>query len=175
MFYSANKKSLLKFITQGFFATDGCLCITQNHIKFYPRVEIRVTHKELLRQVFDYLKGIGLYGKFYRCRDKKIWQTQLPCYKIQFNGVDNLLLFKHFIGFVNHKHNQRGIKFLKYFKDCQAFQKNILKERNIAITKRNQQLLFECPNIKQWRWSDLNTRPHAYETCTLNQAELQRQ
>src|SRR3989344_6041091 len=31
------KKKLIKYIVQGIMATDGCLCLTNNPNKFYPR------------------------------------------------------------------------------------------------------------------------------------------
>lgn len=107
---------LLKYIVQGFFATDGSLVLTKNPNKFYPRIEARVIHKDFLRQVYEYLVSLGLSGAYYlgKSRPNPRWRVVQDQYRFQFNGKKNLLLFSDLIGFVNPKHNFKFDKFLEY-------------------------------------------------------------
>lgn len=108
-------KGLIKYIVQGFFATDGSLVLTKNPNKFYPRVEARVIHKNFLKQIYDYLISLGLNGAYYLCEarlDSK-WNAQEQC-RFQFNGKENLILFNDYVGFVNPKQSNRFSKFLQY-------------------------------------------------------------
>ena len=61
------KNNLLKFIVQGFFATDGSLVLTRNPNKFYPRIEGNGISKKLISQISDYLRDIGMKGRCYDC------------------------------------------------------------------------------------------------------------
>lgn len=110
------EKNLLKYIVQGFFATDGCLVLTKNHNKFYPRLESHATHKILLKQICDYLNSLGMKGYFYSSKSKPDpqWKIVRDKYKFQFNGKKNLILFNDIVGFVNPKHKKRFLNFLKY-------------------------------------------------------------
>jgi len=114
------EKCLLKYIVQGFFATDGSLVLTKNPNKFYPRIEGNGISKNLIFQISDYLREIGMKGKFYEAKGKKsnfdkgFSQKQ---YRFQFNGKENLLLFNEKIGFVNPKHTLKFNNFLRYDKE----------------------------------------------------------
>ena len=111
------EKDLLKYIVQGFFATDGSLVLTKNPNKFYPRIEGNGISKKLIFQIHEHLNSLGIMGHFYKAkRNKPSWiglthQTQ---YRFQFNGKSNLLLFKELIGFVNPKHQQKFLDFINY-------------------------------------------------------------
>lgn len=113
IFYKGN---LLKYIMQGFFATDGSLVLTKNPNKFYPRLEAQAIHKTLILQIYNYLASLGIKGHFYRCKFKPDprWKVVQKRYKFQFNGKRNLLLFNNLVGFVNPKHKQRFLNFLAY-------------------------------------------------------------
>lgn len=108
---------LLKYVSQGFFATDGSLVLTKNGNKFYPRIEGNGISESLIRQITDYLNCIGMKGYFYEAkrkgRDLRWGQRQQP-YRFQFNGKQNLIIFRNLIGFVNPKHEARYHKFLRY-------------------------------------------------------------
>ena len=110
------EKNLMKYIVQGFFATDGSLVLTKNPNKFYPRLESQAICKDVLMQICDFLNSLGMKGYFYLSKSKpdprwKIVQTK---YKFQFNGKQNLILFDNLIGFVNPKHKKRFFDFMKY-------------------------------------------------------------
>lgn len=109
LFYKYN---FLKFITQGLFATDGCFVLTKNPNKYYPKLEIHSISNILIEEVYLYLSSIGMKGSFYLCKRKK--DKWFPRYKLQFNGMKNLLTFKEKIGFVNPKHQQKFLNFLRY-------------------------------------------------------------
>ena len=113
------KKHLLKYIMQGFFATDGSLVLTKNPNKFYPRIEAHVIHGKLINQLYDYLCSIGMRGNHYNCglRNYSHWKNVQRHYRFQFNGKKNLLLFNEKIGFVNLKHELKFDNFLKYDKE----------------------------------------------------------
>lgn len=110
------EKNLIKYIIQGFFATDGCICLTKNPNKYYPRIESQTIHKKMILQIKDYLEFLGMKGKFYDCKSKPSlhFKNVQARYKFQFNGKENLLLFEKHIGFVNPKHKDRFSNFLKY-------------------------------------------------------------
>ncbi len=96
------KRRLYKEIIAGYFATDGCLVITNNNGTLYPRIEFSSISKRLLTQVLDYLRDKGMSGKLYVShRYTNHWNT---LYRIQFNGNTNLTKFIEIIGFVNPKH-----------------------------------------------------------------------
>ena len=90
-------KKLLKYIIQGFFATDESLVLTKNPNKFYPRLKAHGIAPQLIMQIKIYLIKIGLKGYFYECKRKKQnsfgKSHQIP-YRFQFNGNNNLCLFK---------------------------------------------------------------------------------
>ncbi len=108
-------RGLVKYIIQGFFATDGSLVLTKNPNKYYPRLESQAIGKMVIKQIYDYLGETGLKGKYYKCKFKKseVWDEQ-DRYKFQFNGKKNLLIFNDMIGFVNPKHKKRFEKFIIY-------------------------------------------------------------
>ena len=110
------KKNLIKYITQGFFATDGSLVLTKNPNKFYPRLEAHTIHKHLTKQFYKYLTNIGMSGGFYKCEKVPYlrWKTYQNQYRFQFNGKKNLLLFNCKIGFINQKHKNKFSKFIEY-------------------------------------------------------------
>lgn len=113
------EKNLLKYIAQGFFATDGSLVLTKNGNKFYPRIEGTGISNNLIRQLVNYFNDLGLSGYFYEAKRKKIdlrWKLIQQSYRFQFNGKQNLILFRDLVGFVNPKHEVRYCKFLKYSK-----------------------------------------------------------
>lgn len=107
------KKNLIKYIIQGFFATDGSFVLTKNPNKYYPRIESKTTHPILMRQIYDYLCFVGMKGALYEYKGKmsERWKKQ---YRFQFNGYNNLNLFRHKIGFVNPKHEHRFHDFIEY-------------------------------------------------------------
>lgn len=100
-----NNKNM-KHIIQGYFATDGCLVITNNNGIIYPRIELSSISKPLLSQVMIYLKYIGMKGNLYISHKypSKAWNT---LYRIQFNGRTNLQIFIDKIGFINPKHTKK--------------------------------------------------------------------
>lgn len=114
IFYDNN---LIKYVTQGFFATDGSIVLTKNPNKFYPRIEAHAIAKELIIQTHNYLVKEGMKGHFYECkRNKKEfrWKTQQQKYRFQFNGKENLILFNNIIGFVNPKQKKKFNNFIEY-------------------------------------------------------------
>lgn len=110
------KEDLLKHLIGGFFATDGSIVLTKNPTKFYPRLEAHVIHKDLIKQIYDHLIGLGMKGHFYKCKRNKTYKLKRvhDQYRFQFNGKDNLLLFDQLIGFVNPKHQKKFFDFMKY-------------------------------------------------------------
>lgn len=120
-------KDLLKYVVQGFFATDGSLVLTKNPNKFYSRIESVVIHKDFLKQIYDYLVFIGLNGAYYKSKSKPDprWKTTQDKYRFQFNGKKNLLLFNELIGFINPKHKQKFLDFMEYDKSYNLAMKGV--------------------------------------------------
>ncbi len=138
-FYDRN---LLKYIVQGFFATDGSLVLTKNPNKFYPRIESVVIHKDFLKQIYEYLLSIGLKGSYYKSKSKPYfkWKTCQNKYRFQFNGKDNLLLFEKLIGFINPKQEKKFKQFLEYDKEYDSSIK--------GVQALNQKLIRDSINTK---------------------------
>ncbi len=111
------KKKLVKYAIQGYFATDGCFCLTKNPKKYYPRIESRSTNLRLLQQIHKFLNKLGLNGHYYSVgKNIKRGKNEMPVGRFQFNGNKNLELFRENIGFVNYKHELRYNKFNDYLK-----------------------------------------------------------
>jgi len=68
---------LMKYIVQGFMATDGSLVLTKNPNKYYPRIEASAICKIALRQIYDYMISRGMTGAFYLSKSKPNprWKT----------------------------------------------------------------------------------------------------
>ena len=108
------EKNLIKFVLQGFFATDGSIVLTKNPNKLYPRLEAHVIHKKLIEQFYLYMTNLGFKGHMYECKrikQESRWNVQ-DRYRFQFNGRDNLNLFHEKIGFVNPKHEKKYQDFI---------------------------------------------------------------
>lgn len=117
IFYDLN---LVNQIISGFFATDGSLVLTKNPNKYYPRLEVHVISKDLLYEIYTYLLSKGLRGAFYtakRINDSRPWKNTLQPYRVQFNGINNLLLFNELIGFSNPKYKEKFKHFINYSSD----------------------------------------------------------
>lgn len=102
----------MKQVVQGYFATDGCLVITNNNGTIYPRIEFSSISQELLQQVRNYLKTLDIIGNVY-VSHKANFRSNKPLYRLQINGKKNLIMFKKFVGFVNPKHEEK----FNYFSD----------------------------------------------------------
>lgn len=98
-------EKLVKYILQGFFATDGSLVLTDNNGTLYPRVEANGVAKILIKEISDYLNSVGIKSNFYLAKRRvQIGYLNLQeQYRIQINGKDNLKKYVKFIGFVNPK------------------------------------------------------------------------
>lgn len=122
------EKELVKYVVQGFFATDGSLVLTKNPNKFYPRIEGTGISKNLISQVCDYLKEVGMIGYFYKAKRNKIddkWGIRQQQYRFQFNGKSNLLLFNELVGFINPKHKQKFLDFIEYDREYNNLMKGV--------------------------------------------------
>ena len=117
------EKNLMKYVIQGFFATDGSLVLTNNCKLVYPRIEAKTIHKDLMKQIYNFLIEIGIVGHFYTYKHIKQdlrWDVIQQQYRFQFNGIPNLKLFRDRIGFVNPKQELRYKLFLEYRKDYEG-------------------------------------------------------
>lgn len=133
------KKNLMKFVVQGFFATDGSLVLTKNPNKYYPRLEAHGIAPLLIEQIKTYLISLNLKGKLYECKRKNknylatIHKTQ---YRFQFNGKKNLILFKEKIGFINPKHKEKFHNFIRYDKEYENKIKGVPTQKQKSIRKK---------------------------------------
>ena len=134
------KKNLVKYVVQGFMATDGSLVLTKNPNKYYPRIEAHACCKKVLVQICDYMNSIGMKGFFYRAKRKTKSKNGFgeihKKFRFQFNGKKNLIIFKEKIGFVNPAYMDKFDWFMKYDKEYKI----------------------------EWRRGDLNSRSRAHET-----------
>ena len=98
------KKKMVKYLLQGFFATDGSLVITDNNGTVYPRVEANGIARDLLIEINKFLNCKGIKCKFYESKRKyHFYPNSQQQYRLQINGRDNLKRFVKIIGFVNPK------------------------------------------------------------------------
>ena len=95
-------KVFIKKVIAGIFATDGSIPLVRNNGILYPRLEFRSISRKLLKQIQVVLFEAGMKGGLYK-----------KFYRLQYNGIKQLLLFKKRIGFVNPKHSERVSQFLK--------------------------------------------------------------
>lgn len=145
------EKCLVESVIAGFFATDGSLVLTKNPNKYYPRLEAHVISGVLLKEIFEYLKKIGMNGAFYLSKSipDKRFNTQRR-YRFQFNGKKNLLCFDKKIGFVNPYYKGRFLQFVEYSEIYDKNSKNgkILQSReviNLDFYKKMTLGRFELP------------------------------
>lgn len=133
------RKRLIKYVIQGFIATDGSLVLTKNPNKYYPRIEAHACCKKVLIQICNHLNEIGMKGAFYKARRKTVSPSGFnevhPKFRFQFNGKRNLLIFNDKIGFINPAYKNKFDHFIAY-------------DNKYDI----------------WRRGDLNSRPLAHET-----------
>ncbi len=121
--------NLMKRIIAGLFATDGCLVLAKNPNKYYARIEFISISKKLLTQVNNHLRSLGFNSTLSLRERKPTFSTEKDVYKIQINGLKNLLLFKRKIGFVNLKHHKKYTLFLDYCKRYDKAIKNIPNQK----------------------------------------------
>jgi len=142
--------NLSKYVVAGFMATDGSLVLTKNPNKYYPRIEGNGISKKLIKQIFNYLSSAGMEGAFYLAKRKapnSVYNVQQQ-YRFQFNGRENLLLFKEQIGFVNFKHQNKFHQFLEY---CEKYEKAIAnipsrQQKHFRINHLNGSPGIQTPN-----------------------------
>ena len=103
-------KESLKNVIKGYFATDGCLVITNNNGIKYPRLEFSSISKKLLIQIKEFLQSFGIKGNVYL--SKTYTNNWNNLYRLQINGKNKLFLFREKIGFFNPKHEKRLEQFL---------------------------------------------------------------
>jgi len=96
---------LFRHAIAGLFSTDGSLVLTNNNGILYPRIEIQSICEKVLLQVRDFLNSNGLNGYVYNVKNGTI-------YRLQYNGKGNLHKFKHLIGFINPKHEEKFRNFI---------------------------------------------------------------
>jgi hypothetical protein len=102
----------MRRIIQGYFATDGCLVLTKNPSKLYPRIEFSSISNIILEQTLEYLTKLGMNGNIY-ISHKYSNPKHNTLYRLQFNGRDNLEIFRKNVGFVNPKHTEKYHYFIK--------------------------------------------------------------
>jgi hypothetical protein len=102
-------KKFVKYVLQGFFATDGSLVLTNNNGIFYPRVEANGVAKKLIIEINNYLNSVGIKSNLYQAkrRVQTGYYNNQEQYRIQINGKENLKKFVKLIGFVNPKQIER--------------------------------------------------------------------
>lgn len=157
IFYQRN---LLKYVVQGFFATDGSFVLTKNPNKLYPRLESQTIHKKLILQIHKFLTNLGMNGHFYTCKSRPNFafcKTEQRKYKFQFNGIKNVILFNKKIGFINPKQRLRYHNFIMYSRKYSAIvNKASISDRVKVRNKVN----FSFKN--KWRFGDLNSGHPAF-------------
>jgi len=62
------EQGLVKYLLQGFFATDGSLVLTNNNGTLYPRVEANGIAKNLIFEINEYINSIGIKCNFYKAK-----------------------------------------------------------------------------------------------------------
>mgnify|MGYP001594995883 CR=1 FL=1 len=112
-------KKLVKYVLQGFFATDGSLVLTDNNGTLYPRVEANGVSKKLIEEISNYLNSVGIKCNLYlaKRRIQTGFLNRQEQYRIQINGKDNLEKFKKLIGFINPKQIEK-LNYYYYKNGC---------------------------------------------------------
>lgn len=111
------EKGLVRYLVQGFFATDGSLVITDNNGIIYPRVEANGIAKILINEISDWINSKGINCHFYLAKRIHImpqdFRRNFETYRVQINGKKELNKFIQEIGFVNPKQIERLSKYQK--------------------------------------------------------------
>lgn len=134
-------QTLLKYVVAGFMATDGSLVLTKNPNKYYPRIEANGISEKLIKQIQKYFLSIGMSGSFYLAKRKNMnscYNVQQQ-YRIQFNGIKNLLIFNKQVGFVNSKHKDKYETFSSYSENYDKSIQSIptQKQKNVRLKTLN--------------------------------------
>ena len=105
-FYDINS---VKYLIQGFFATDGSLVLTDNNGTLYPRIEANGIAKDLIAEISSYLNSKDIKCNLYLAKRIKStgFQNRKEQYRLQINGKKNLEKFIKNIGFINPKQIER--------------------------------------------------------------------
>lgn len=94
-----------RLVLRGYFDTDGCVVITDNNGRVYPRLEMKISpgpfQKQLLALLSDYSFRFGVYD---------IGRGKV---RVQLNGVQQLLAWNNTIGFSNEKHSAKVKLFME--------------------------------------------------------------
>lgn len=110
------EKNLVKYVLQGFFATDGSLVITDNNGTIYPRVEANGIAKDLIKEISDWINLQGIKCNLYLAKRKNIrpsdFRRNMEQFRIQINGKKELMKFIDKVGFVNPKQIERLNKYM---------------------------------------------------------------
>ncbi len=109
-------KNLVKYVLQGFFATDGSLVLTDNNGTLYPRVEATSISSALLREISNFINSKEIKCNFYKAKRRKEcknkgYPNRQEIYRLQINGRGNLKKFIKRIGFVNPKQLEKLNKY----------------------------------------------------------------
>ena len=89
---------------------------------------------------------MGMRGAFYLAKRKNLnssYNVQKQ-YRIQFNGKENLLLFKELIGFINPRYEEKFQNFIRYEAEY---------ERRIKGIPSQEQKLIRITTLHGWRGS----------------------
>lgn len=112
------EKALVKYVLQGFFATDGSLVLTNNNGTLYPRVEANGISQSLIKEIHLFLVSLGISSNFYEAKRKNnkgdLGRTRQQQYRIQINGKENLKKFVNLIGFINPKQIEKLNRYYGY-------------------------------------------------------------
>ncbi len=115
-------------LISGYFATDGSLVLTNNNGTMYPRLEIQSISQKILVQVLEHLESFGLRGAVYNVPIPQNMNRQ-STYRLQLNGIGNLLTFEEKIGFLNPKHRTK--------------MRNYIKSRGSSVVERHKAKLID--------------------------------
>lgn len=106
------EKDLVRYLVQGFFATDGSLVITDNNGTMYPRVEANGIAKILITEISDWINSKGIKCNLYLAKRRPggnfgYSANRQDTYRVQINGKKELNKFIQEVGFVNPKQIER--------------------------------------------------------------------
>ncbi|UCD04237.1 MAG: hypothetical protein JSW73_01190 [Candidatus Woesearchaeota archaeon] len=102
--------NLAKKCIRGLFDTDGCVYIEEKKTGPYPRIELHLSSKKVVKQVSEILKDLGLTCSIWEHKypNKKNWSNT---YTVCTRGTKNLNIWMKQIGFKNPKNIKKVLAF----------------------------------------------------------------
>jgi intein/homing endonuclease len=127
---NSNDRILASFI-RGIFDTDGTLYFERKNGKYYPRIQLKITSKNVAMQILKILNNnFGVTTTLYKRKEKTNWKVS---YFVETRGVKNLATWMEKIGFRNIKNLSKLILWHRDLNPKLQFSSRINLIKNLGL------------------------------------------